>query len=248
MDGEAEYPAEIDAHGASAAVGIADEPAPAGVDPRALLATWANDNDEWVRSIVGDVIQSGAQLTDTHVESAYELFRQEKGLDDRTTNTVEPLTIDAANDDAAPPLSIVRVSEVRGVNALVPGSVIEPHEGLTILYGENGTGKTGYARIFKALAGSRTDAEILGDVDAETTEPPSAKIDYRTGAYEPDLDWKGEHSVSPFTRMSIFDSPSVSYHVDDALEYVYVPAALALFNQREQRHPWRAGRHRRADR
>ena len=211
-------------------MGIADEPAPAGVDPRALLTTWANDNDEWVRSIVGDVIQSGAQLTDTQVESAYALFRQEKGLDARTINTVEPLTIDAANDDAAPPLSIVRVSEVRGVNALLPGSVIEPHEGLTILYGENGTGKTGYARIFKALAGSRTDADSLGDVDAETREPPSARIDYRTGAHEADFDWKGEHSVSPFTRMSIFDSPSVSYHVDDALEYVYVPAAVALFN------------------
>jgi hypothetical protein len=30
--------------------------------------------------------------------------------------------------------------------------------------------------------------------------------------------------------MSIFDSPSVSTHVDDDLDYVYVPAALALFN------------------
>ena len=29
--------------------------------------------------------------------------------------------------------------------------------------------------------------------------------------------------------MSIFDSPSVTFHVDDDLEYVYVPAALALF-------------------
>jgi len=30
--------------------------------------------------------------------------------------------------------------------------------------------------------------------------------------------------------MSIFDSPSVNFHVDDDLEYVYVPAVLALFN------------------
>lgn len=30
--------------------------------------------------------------------------------------------------------------------------------------------------------------------------------------------------------MSIFDSPSVTTHVDDDLDYVYVPAALALFN------------------
>lgn len=30
--------------------------------------------------------------------------------------------------------------------------------------------------------------------------------------------------------MSIFDSPAVNFHVDDDLEYVYVPAALSLFN------------------
>lgn len=42
--------------------------------------------------------------------------------------------------------------------------------------------------------------------------------------------WTGGQGVAPFTRMSIFDSPSVSFHVDDDLEYVYVPVALALFN------------------
>lgn len=30
--------------------------------------------------------------------------------------------------------------------------------------------------------------------------------------------------------MSIFDSPSVNFHVDDDLEYVYVPSVLALYN------------------
>lgn len=212
------------------AVDAVDEASLSTVDPRTLLATWANDNDEWVRAIIGEVIQSGAQLTDVQVDSAYQLFRQEKGLDERVLDTVAPLATDAADEVATPPLSIIRVRDVQGVNALASGSVIEPHEGLTILYGENGTGKTGYARIFKALAGSRTDAEILGNIAAETAGSPSARIDYRTGSDEAHLNWKGEHSLPPFTRMSIFDSPSVSYHVDDALEYVYVPAALALFN------------------
>ena len=69
-------------------------------------------------------------------------------------------------EDAELPLSIIRLSEVVGVNAIVTGSVIEPHPGMTILFGENGTGKTGYARIFKALAGSRTADTILGDIAA----------------------------------------------------------------------------------
>ena len=42
--------------------------------------------------------------------------------------------------------------------------------------------------------------------------------------------WGGERGVPPFTRMSIFDSPAVSTHVDDDLDYVYTRASLALFN------------------
>lgn len=117
------------------------------VDPRALLADWANTNDEWVRLLVAEVLASGRAVGASTVETAYKLFRQEKALGKRELPTVPKLDIEARQDESAPPLSLTRLSEVRGVNALVPGAIIEPHEGLTILYGENGTGKTGYSRV-----------------------------------------------------------------------------------------------------
>ncbi|MBN9180001.1 MAG: hypothetical protein J0J00_05530, partial [Microbacterium sp.] len=127
-------------------------------------------------------------------------------------------------------LMVTSLSDVAGVNALISGGVIEPHEGLTILFGENGTGKTGYSRIFKALAASRTADVILGDIEATSPQSPSATIGYLLGTEARTYAWTGQRGVAPFTRISIFDSPSVSFHVDDDLEYVYVPAALALFN------------------
>lgn len=204
-----------------------DTPTPP--DPRALLAEWANSSDEWVRQLVAEVIASGRPVDESTVERAYELFRQEKALDKRTLPAVAKLSTEARRDEAAPPLSVVRLSEVRGVNALVAGAIIEPHDGLTILYGENGTGKTGYSRIFKALADSRTADAILGNIDADVDEAQSATVDYKVGDQEKSLAWVGERAVAPFTRMSIFDSPSVTTHVDEDLDYVYVPAALALF-------------------
>lgn len=200
------------------------------VDPRVLLAEWANSNDEWVRSLVAEVLTTGRAVTDASIVEAYQLFRQEKALDERTLPAVDQLSTESGKDEEVAPLVITRLSEVHGVNALVSDAVIEPHEGLTILYGENGTGKTGYSRIFKALASSRTADEILGNINEADGERPSATLDYKVGDSEESLAWEGEHGVVPFTRMSIFDSPSVSYHVDDELEYVYVPAALALFN------------------
>lgn len=200
------------------------------IDPRAQLAGWANVNDEWVRLLVAEVIATGHPVGTSVVEKAYLLFRQEKALDERDLPAVPLLDIEARQDASAPPLSLTRLSEVHGVNALVTGAVIEPHEGLTLLYGENGTGKTGYSRIFKALANSRTADTILGNIDVDAPETQSAKLEFRLGVDAQSLTWTGELGVSPFTRMSIFDSPAVRTHVDEDLDYVYTPASLALFN------------------
>jgi energy-coupling factor transporter ATP-binding protein EcfA2 len=200
------------------------------LDPRALLADWANANDEWVRLLVAEVIATGGPVSTSTIDKAYQVFRQEKALDRRELPAVEKIDLIARQDESAPPLTLTRLSEVHGVNALVPGAQIEPHEGLTILYGENGTGKTGYSRIFKALANSRTVDTILGNIEDDTAEDQTAKLDFKLGSDPQVLVWRGERGVSPFTRISIFDSPAVTTHVDDDLEYVFTPASLALFS------------------
>lgn len=201
-----------------------------GDDPRSILSTWANQSDEWTRYIVRHVLSTGRPLGADRIGAAYHLFRQEKLLDDRELPSEPELATAAAPQEVDEPLSLTRISDVVGVNALVPGAVIEPHAGLTILYGENGTGKTGYARILKALANSRTADVILGDVAQDAGEPPSAKIQYQLGDEASEVHWHGEKGVAPFTRMSIFDTPAVTFHVDEDLDYVYTPASLALFN------------------
>ena len=132
----------------------------------------------------------------------------------------------------AEPFQLVRLSDVKGVNALAEGEQIEFAPGLTLLFGENGTGKTGYSRILKTLAGSRSAADILPDVTLEDNPPaPFAVISYRLGECETEYTWNGELSHPPFDRMSIFDSPSVHFHLDADLGYTYSPAALAVFDR-----------------
>lgn len=208
----------------------AETPEPEAFDSRGSLATWANASDEWVRYIVKQVMATGGPLSKEEVEYAYGLFREEKALDTRTLPAEGAIFVEATSEESELPVTINRISDVTGVNALVAGAVIEPHAGLSILFGENGTGKTGYARILKSLANSRSADEILGDIQAHAPVAKSATIEYSLGQEGKQLKWTGEQGVAPFTRMSVFDSPCVTFHVDDDLEYVYVPNALALFN------------------
>ena len=165
----------------------------------------------------------------------YRLLLEEKGINDRTLPT-EPLLGNPAQPLGQPePFHLARISNVRGVNALVEGECINFGHGLTLLYGENGMGKTGYARILKRLAGSRSAEDILADVNLEDDPPPSsADIDYRLGGTDVSHHWNGEQSQPPFTQMSIFDNFSARLHVDDDLRYTYRPASLAFFDRVNQ--------------
>ena len=201
-------------------------------DPRSSLAQWANNGDEWIRRIVRQVLCSSDQHSESEQALIYRLLLEEKGIDDRTL-PIEPLLGNPAQPLAQPePFHLARISNVRGVNALVEGEHIDFGLGLTLLYGENGTGKTGYARILKRMAGSRSAEDILADVNLEDDPPPpSADIDYRLGGTDLTHQWNGEKAQPPFTLMSIFDNPSAHLHVDDDLRYTYRPASLAFFDR-----------------
>ena len=204
-------------------------------DPATQLADWANTRDEWTRQIVRLVLASGRPLSDADIANAYQLFLEEKRLEPRALPTEEQIASAATVAEREDTLALKTLSEVRGVNAITPGSVLDFNAGLTVLFGENATGKTGYTRILKLMANSRKAEDILGNIhDSRSDQPPSAKLTYKLGAVELSRTWKGEHGEAPFTRMSIFDTLIVNYHVDEDAVYVYTPASLALFKHVNQ--------------
>ena len=208
-------------------------------DPRVSLVQWANENDEWVRRIVRQVLNSNGEIAPDDRNITYQLLLEEKGVEKRTLPP-EPLTaVTTPAFRKTEPFYLTRISNVKGVNALVENAHIEFAPGLTLFFGENGTGKTGYARILKCVAGSRSADEILADVfQSDSSAMPNAEIDYRIGEAESSYRWAGEQGQSPFTSMSVFDSPSVHFHTDDNLDFTYRPASLVLFDRvtQEVRH------------
>ena len=201
-------------------------------DPRNTLVQWANKSDEWIHRIVRQVLGSDSQVAENERALIYRLFLEEKGFNDRALPAEPPIANSAQTVGQPEPFHLSHVSDVKGVNALVGGEQIKFGSGLTLLFGENGTGKTGYVRILKGLSGSRSADAILPDVNLKEDPPaPFAEIGYRLGETEFSYQWNGERVQAPFDRMSIFDSPSVQLHVDSDLSYTYSPASLAIFDR-----------------
>jgi energy-coupling factor transporter ATP-binding protein EcfA2 len=204
----------------------------ADATPRRLLVDWANKQDAWVRQLVAETILSRQEPGEDILEKVYATFLAEKGLSGQPQPEVPTLVLDeveATKDDA---LELISLRHVEHVNALAADQSLEFDSDLTVLFGQNGSGKTGYARILKRMSAVRTPEDILPNAHtpADTATVPSAEITYHLAGNQHTVQWKNQAGLSPFTRISVFDAAAVALHVDNDLGYVYTPAELALFS------------------
>lgn len=200
-----------------------------GLDPRNLLIDWANEQDSWVRRLVGYVMSARQPISEDQTQQLVDLFLAEKGIEGELPDVEPRLEYSSDTSSPAEELKLTKLSEVCGVNALIEGEEINFAPGLTILYGENGAGKTGYARVLKRLGGVRDAEAILPNIHEPAATSPSATINYQLGTAELELSWNDEFGIAPFSRLSVFDSPAVNVRVDENVNYVYIPAELSLF-------------------
>jgi energy-coupling factor transporter ATP-binding protein EcfA2 len=200
--------------------------------PRRLLVDWANNQDAWVRKLTAETILSRQAPTADLIDSVYAVFLAEKGLSNEQLANVPKLEVQEAEATKDGTLELATLANIQSVNALASDQQLEFDQSLTILFGQNGSGKTGYARIIKRISAVRSPEDILPNAHAvhlDPPPPPSADITYRVGTEEHTAHWSNEAGLTPFTRISVFDADAVQLHVDTDLGYVYTPVELALF-------------------
>jgi energy-coupling factor transporter ATP-binding protein EcfA2 len=130
------------------------------------------------------------------------------------------------------PLDPVRVDSLKageGINAIKPGVQIDFASGVTVIFGENGSGKSGFVRLLKRAAGVRTAEDILHNVRRDTHPTPSAVFGVTVGAISKPIEWKNQFGITPLNRTSVFDSRGARLHVEEDLSYIYTPGELTLF-------------------
>jgi len=154
-------------------------------------------------------------------------------------NTAKPMPPSAGTFSGVPgttvAIQLVSMDDVRNVNIIKPGQTQPFAEtGVTVVYGANGTGKSGYARILKLACQARDKEDhILPNVFAAAPSgPPTAILKIKQNGVSKDIPWIQGATPDPLlTNISVFDGRCARVITDDRNEISYLPYGADVFQK-----------------
>lgn len=176
-------------------------------------------------------------LTDQDVQEILVMLKVENGLTVPGAVASKRLSESdiPAYSSASSKIVLEAMRELKNVNAIVPGQTLKFNpSGLTIVYGHNASGKSGYARVLKKACRARGEKdEVLPDVfSVSSPGPAEAVIDVNDGSKSVPIKWQeGVASPDSLAGINVFDSKCARVYVDGSNEVVYVPYGLDAFDK-----------------
>jgi energy-coupling factor transporter ATP-binding protein EcfA2 len=125
-------------------------------------------------------------------------------------------------------LRLVSISDIKGINALAPRRALEfGKPNLTVIYGHNGAGKSGYVRLLKHMCGARSPGKIHSDVFGATPETRGCSVSFEREGQSRSMAWKiGQESIEELRGVDVFDVDTAHVY-DSECEVAYEPPVLA---------------------
>lgn len=203
------------------------------LDVSSEILEWSEDRPGWQRDALRRLFLNG-KLKPDEIGDLVELCKAPKGLS--TPRTPEVLANEhlAIKEGVAEAVSLVSLIHHHGANALAPEQTVSFSPNLTIVYGKNAAGKSGYARILKRACRCRSTEEILGNVlSGETPTKLQATIGFRQGSQAtPVVEWKTDAPPSAaLAAVSVFDAGSAPVYLRDKTDVAFRPFGLDIFDQ-----------------
>jgi energy-coupling factor transporter ATP-binding protein EcfA2 len=184
----------------------------------------------WAKYLAEKIL-SGNAITDTEINTAYSYLLEDLTLIPATNKPNIAINYNGGNSgNYKLDLLFNKLENIEGVNALTENQEIDFSPNLTIIYGANGSGKSGYVRLLKKVFYSKTPEDILPNIHLSSGHKPvSANFTFHSDGSDISLNYPLNSTNIEFEQYAVFDNGSVSHHLDHKNEFEFRPAGLSFF-------------------
>lgn len=132
-------------------------------------------------------------------------------------------------------LILSKLIHTAGVNALVENSeIVFCPEGITLLCGSNGSGKSGYFRILNHIGGGFIEEPLYPNINEQNPKAMEVSLEYTVNgsgmqSYDCSCD-EQEREIEPFSKITLFDSLYANEYIRKSSHNTYHLRANGYFD------------------
>ena len=201
------------------------------------ILKWSGTRPEWQRDTLRRIMEKGT-LDNTDIQELEHICRGKIQIAAIKPPHMAAKPLCAAHLPSAlgtsESVSLLRMGDLQYVNRLPAGSTLPfgMGNGLAIVYGGNGAGKSSYARVIKKACRARgASPNITPNAFATSpaTAPASATIAFRIGTTEVQSSWANGAAADPrLANVFVFDAASAEHYVSLDNEAAFTPYGLDI--------------------
>lgn len=205
------------------------------------LIAWSDQNvrPNWQKDALRRLATTG-ELSKEDLLDLRRIVEKATELIDDEVAAVTSLAAEHLSDPAAdaPRTVLGAIGPVRRIDRLASDQppIKFAKNGITLVYGANASGKSGYCRIAKQLCRSLSPQDLKGNVyEATPADPPEVDLVFGIEGGEPERQettWRhGDPSPAELARISVFDTATARVYVDKDRKVEFLPYELDLLNK-----------------
>ena len=138
---------------------------------------WFSERSEWHRKAY-EHLRAGNRTDTAFIEELTRLCVDESSRETTKAKTKRPESLGETVEQTVGAVRLLGLQNVQNINRLAPQQKLTfAPDGLTVVYGDNGAGKSGYGRILRQVCQARGPAsELRGNVFLDAQPAGTAEV------------------------------------------------------------------------
>lgn len=195
-------------------------------DPEIEVVRWLHTQQNWLQETALRILNNGS-LSETDINELTEYLKTSEGQQISSTRSFPGISGSPTGNS----IHLDCICEVKGIDNLNPRNPLEFGDGnLTIIYGNNGSGKSGYTRILKKAFGKPNAVALKSNVFQAMPAERHCVINFTIDGETKSIQWLAESpAIEDLKDIDIFDTIGAGIYLNKETEASYIPSLIALF-------------------
>jgi len=198
-------------------------------DVHETIREWLHEQQDWLQQ-AAEILLSEGSLSDAQISDLVDYLKTPEGQTVTTLRKFEGL---ASHASTAGELRLTEIGNISGIENLAPRRPLNFGGGnLCVIYGHNGSGKSGYTRLLKRVCGKPRATDVKPNAFEAPPAERRCKISYSVNGVAREVEWPANSTpIDDLRSVDIFDAETAIAYLTEATAAAYTPPSAALFEE-----------------